>query len=163
MTVNVGENLREQYQSNKSVRAICDVFKTYTYGIHQIMTHSMEAHLLALGTPLIRSDVIAGFRSLEEVGIGKYVEGRHGWKSRFEFIDKVTTVIKLLDGENLSGLELETFEQSSLDSDESCSHVFMLRPDFSVEIRLPADLTEREALRLSKFVECLPLEGDSTL
>ena len=36
-------------------------------------------------------------------------------------------------------------------------HKFHLRPDLSVTIELPTDLTPQEAARMSRFIETLPL------
>ena len=43
------------------------------------------------------------------------------------------------------------------------THSFHLRPDVTLEIDLPADLTPREAQRIARFVEALPsdFDGDS--
>lgn len=116
----------------------------------------METYLIAEGTPLSHADVVSGFRALESVGVGKYVEGRRGWKSRFAFTEPVTAIVKLLDGETMTDSELETLELAASESSDSVHHTFVLRPDFLVAIELPTDVTEFEAKRLSKFIECLP-------
>ncbi len=38
----------------------------------------------------------------------------------------------------------------------SIKHIFRLREDFSVKMRLPADLTANEAFRLADFIKTLP-------
>jgi hypothetical protein len=38
----------------------------------------------------------------------------------------------------------------------SIKHIFRLREDFSVKMRLPADLTAGEAFRLADFIKTLP-------
>jgi len=40
------------------------------------------------------------------------------------------------------------------------THSFHLRPDLTLELDLPADLTAQEAARIARFVEALPF-GDS--
>ena len=39
-------------------------------------------------------------------------------------------------------------------------HTFRLRPDQSVTVELPADLTSQEAARMARFIETLPFQGD---
>ena len=41
------------------------------------------------------------------------------------------------------------------------SHSFHLRPDLTLEIDLPADLTPKEAQRIARFVEALPFDEDA--
>ena len=40
-------------------------------------------------------------------------------------------------------------------------HTFRLRPDQSVTVELPADLTSQEAARMARFIETLPFQGDT--
>ena len=93
------------------------------------------------------------------IGIGKYVEGRRGWKSRFELVDRVTVIAQLLQAGSLEDIDLDLLEIDEDDPlDESISHSFVLRPGLRVSFDLPADLTQREADRLAQFVGCLPME-----
>ena len=41
--------------------------------------------------------------------------------------------------------------------ESSLVHSFHLRPDFQVSVRLPLDLTEREAERIAMFIRSLPM------
>ncbi|MBP1862202.1 hypothetical protein [Rhizobium herbae] len=40
---------------------------------------------------------------------------------------------------------------------ETLQHSFHLRPDLQIKIELPVDLTEREAERLARFIQSLPV------
>ena len=40
------------------------------------------------------------------------------------------------------------------------THSFYLRPDVTLEIELPPDLTTREAIRIARFVRALPFDGE---
>jgi hypothetical protein len=160
MDQKVGVDLRLAYRTDPVVQAICDVLTSYQRGVYQIMTHRMMMHLKAEGHAYNRSQVIAGFRKLEVVGVGKYVEGRHGWKSRFELGDRVTVIVKLLEVENIEDIDFDLLEIDEDEPlDESISHSFILRPSLRVLLDLPADLTQREADRLAQFVGCLAMDS----
>ena len=48
-------------------------------------------------------------------------------------------------------------ESGSTDSNGDVSHPFRLRPEKTISLTLPTDLTPQEAQRLSDFVKTLPL------
>jgi hypothetical protein len=43
------------------------------------------------------------------------------------------------------------------------SHRFVLRPDFRVDVDLPADMTQAEARRLAAFITSLPFEDGEAM
>lgn len=160
MDQKVGVDLRLAYETDLVVHAICEVLTSYQRGIYQIMTHRMMMHLKAEGHAYTRSQVIAAFRKLEVVGIGRYVEGRRGWKSRFELLDRVTAIVQLLSAENIEDIDFDLLEIEEDESlDENVSHSFVLRAGLKVSFDLPADLTQREADRLAQFVGCLAMDS----
>lgn len=158
------KQLKAVYQEDPVVRAILDVMKTYVRGIYSIKTHMMERHLEAEGHEFRRPQIIGAFRKLEQVGIGKYVEGRRGWRSRFELEDRVTVIGKLLRQDQVGDIDLEALELEAEEDfpEETLTHSFQLRSGFKVLVELPTDLTQREADRLSQFFGCLALEEDQT-
>jgi hypothetical protein len=60
--------------------------------------------------------------------------------------------------EEVEQLEEETTELAG--EHEWITHSFHLRPDLTLELDLPADLTPQEATRIARFVEALPF-GES--
>lgn len=159
LTAKLGEQLRAAYEADEAVQAVCDVLCTYQRGLLQIMTHRLCMHLDNAGYDLKRSQVIAVLRTLEQIGLGKYIEGRHGWKSRFSFNDGVTVVANLLESDGIVTIE-EELDEEGAKSERIIEHTFNLRPDLIVSIELPADLSEFEAQRLSQFVGCLAFQPD---
>ena len=88
-------------------------------------------------------------KDLDKTGYGRFITGRKGYKSRFEW--------------SLDVLQYSSADPTELLVDEAIpeaiSHTFVLRKDYKVEIELPADMTEAEAKRLSMFIGSLPF-GD---
>lgn len=125
------------------------------------------------GFPVTKADVIRFFRKLEEAGCGKYVEGRRGHSSRFVWYVRMSDVGQAAQGskdtvEEIPEAELaEAVEEEGVrENDESYEeveddalmHEFVLRPDFSLRLKLPVNLKSSEAARISDWVRTLPFE-----
>lgn len=67
-----------------------------------------------------------------------------------QHIERIATAIDLLENPGLA-VEAASSEAGML------QHSFHLRPGFQVTIELPEDLTEREADRLARFIQSLPV------
>jgi len=89
-------------------------------------------------------------------GLGRFIRGRRGKQTdepqRHHLFPspRVAGEKKQTDEPQPSGVEFIT-------------HVFTLREGVQVQFPLPKDLTEREASRLSKFVETLPFGTEAHL
>jgi len=77
------EQLRQLRKSNGAARAFFD----YAASRERNRTETPIDRVLSIleqnGNEVGRSDLIHVFRRLEELGCGRYVEGRHGYPSRF--------------------------------------------------------------------------------
>lgn len=153
------DRLRECYATNNAVRAICNHMAARTKNQNETTTHRIQHHLENENQEFRRADLIAAFRALEEADCGRYVEGRRGWPSRFVWEVKSLLVAEVATGvadpaavEGDDDLDDETEENDVLE------HVFVLRPEMSISIELPSNLTASEANRLSQFVACLSFE-----
>jgi hypothetical protein len=125
-----------------------------------------------------RSDIIEGFKILEELGWGSFKSGRRGHQSRFEAniyrgtnissIGKLATDTLATDadddaneesGMKARGNSLSNNGRSSINEKEVPSlltHKYYLRENCSVNIELPIDLTATEAERLACHIKTLP-------
>lgn len=153
------EVLQIIYAKNPVVKAICDHFAGRSKNQNETALHRMIVHLQSDGHDFRRQDVIGAFRALEQAECGRYVEGRHGWKSRFVWSVKSLLISDASKGtESIASLEAEDEVDDVVVEDDLIEHVFWLRPDLSVTIELPSDLTPHEAYRLSQFVSALSFE-----
>lgn len=147
------EKLKSAYGASKAVKAICDEMASRGKNQNETKLQRILQLLWAKnGEDLKKSEVISGFRSLEEAGCGKYVEGRHGWPSRFVWEVKSLDVAGAAKGQR--PLE-ESTDEAETDL-EMIEHSFVLRPDLSISIELPDDLTRHESARLAAFLQALP-------
>ena len=152
------ERLRNAYTQNQVVRAICDHLALRDKNQNETKLHRILKHLANDGHDLKRSEVIAAFRSLEDVECGQYVEGRHGWPSRFVWEVPSLSVADAAKGRGK--LERDAVSPTTGEDDgDLIEHSFVLRPDLTVTLELPADITKAEASRLLLFVQALPFES----
>jgi len=105
-----------------------------------------------------RPEAIRVLRSLEDIGCGEFIEGRKGHPSRFAWTDDLTAVGRAARGEVTSVSPLEDEEEDDTDKKNlfEREHPLELRDDYIARVRVPADLTEREAERLATFIRSLP-------
>lgn len=148
--------LKDAYESNSTVKAICDHMSSRPKNWNETAVHRIMLYLEKDGFDFKRSEVIAAFRQLENSGCGKYVEGRHGWKSRFVWLVKSKHIVGTVEG-----VESQTYlveeDDESID-EEMIEHSYVLRQDMIISIELPADLSRNEAQRLSQFIDSLSFE-----
>jgi hypothetical protein len=151
--------LRRTYAANPAVKAVCDHLASRDRNQNETKLHRILMHLEQEGAEFRKAEVIAAFRALEAADCGKYVEGRHGWKSRFVWSVNSKHLAAVAAGADAAEAEHEEVEDSGGDgSSELLEHTYWLRPDVSVSIELPADITQREAYRLSQFIDSLSFE-----
>lgn len=116
-------------------------------------------------TKASRAEVISMFRSMENLGLGKFITGRRGAQSRFEW--SVSMVDAGLAATGKADQPITTLDNSEYDvededtGDELINHEFRLRDGINgtITIALPNDLTMAEARRLGLFISSLPIVG----
>jgi len=170
--------LQEMYRTNEVFRAIFEHFTVREKNSRSTKTDRMLKLLYDLGGTADRRAVIQFFRGLERAGCGRYVEGRRGHPSRFEWVVKLNSVGLVASGQQakvqplgeeefsfsldneyppIEGASPVAGERVPVSSNGDVSHPFRLRPDRTVSLVLPSDLTPQEAQRLADFVKTLPL------
>jgi hypothetical protein len=152
------DNLQQCYEANTAVRVICDHMADRANNQNETLLHRISLLLAQEGHEFKRSDLIAGFRRLEEAECGNYVEGRHGWKSRFVWSVKSKLVSGAAKGtETKADLVAEDADEEE-SAGEMIEHAYVLRPDLTISFELPTDLTVNEASRLAQFIGSLSFD-----
>ena len=156
------DKLKTAYVQNKTVQIVCDHMAARERNQNETKTERIFAKLVNEEVDIKKSEIIAAFRCLEEADCGKYVEGRHGWPSRFVWEVKSLFVAGAAKGEsNLVKQAIADTDQVEESDSEMLEHSFVLRPDLLINLDLPQDLTTSEAQRLALFITALPFERDS--
>lgn len=151
--------LREFYNENEHAKLILDDFAARTNNQRVTKVEQILSRLKLSDLP--RWAVVKVFRELGEFGFGRFVEGRHGHPSRFIWSSSSVDVGRAAAG--TAGIEIAPIPaEDDEEEDEGeevplVSHPFNLRPNLTVTIALPGDLTEKEAERLAGFLRTLPL------
>jgi len=150
--------LREYYQADQLARLILDYFARRERNSRVTKLDRLQ-NLLDGEHEFSRGDLVAFFRRLQEIGCGTFVPGRHGHPSRFEWTADLITVGQVASGESdrvsddVSGGDDEA---NGGDDVDFLDHPFNLRPNLRVHVKLPGDLSVKEAERLADFVKSLP-------
>lgn len=154
------EGLRRLYTENPAVKAICDEMSTRERNQTETKLKRILARLGKNGTDIRRHEAIAAFRLLEDCGCGQYIEGRHGWPSRFVWSVGSIAACQVAQGSNADIKSLpEADEEEEVDAElDTVTHVLRLREDFDLELQLPTDFSRREARRVVNFVNALPID-----
>lgn len=101
--------LRQLYREKAVARAFFDHAARRARDQSETKVSRIQALLRAEGGDFSRHDIIELFRNLEEQGCGQFVEGRHGWPSRFVWSTGMTSVGRAAVGRS------EAVEQISRD------------------------------------------------
>lgn len=152
--------LRQAYVTDAGVKSICDEMARRERNQTETKLARILGRLSNNGSEIRKNAAIAAFRKLESCGCGQYVEGRRGWPSRFVWSVGSLSACQIAQGANaiVEALpELNTDEEIAAEVD-TITHSHRLRDDFSVELQLPSDLTQREAQRLGSFIASLPID-----
>lgn len=166
--------LRHLYAVNPSARFLLDHAATRR---NHVRTMSVDTLIETLrresGVVVGRSELIDALRHLERCGVGQFKVGRRGQPSRFEWDVDIGTVGRAAVGSRDEEHEPRIVERAPIgseggnttpqSSDQAIHHTYQLRPNFVVSIDLPANLTSREAGRISDFVKTLPFDDGGSI
>jgi hypothetical protein len=95
--------LRAAYHAEPSVRLLIDHFGSRQRNQTVSPVDTLERALDAAGTPLTRNLVIEGLRRLDDLGVGRFIPGRKGHPTRFEWKVKSLQIRKFANGDQGSG------------------------------------------------------------
>jgi len=112
------------------------------------------------GTGLKRAYLVLSIKELARLGFGKFIVGRRTQKSRMIWEVDLCDVGICAQG-GLVDFETNRVgepEGSPSSTPEDITHVFHLRPDLRISLKLPSNLTSLEAKRLADFILSLPFE-----
>jgi hypothetical protein len=159
--------IRQLYATDATARTILDEFASFR---HNRTTTALEQLLFRLtnaGKPVPKSEAIDVLRKLDELGCGDFITGRKGHPTRFAWRYPLSAIGKAAAAADPKlPEEIKRLDDAEDDSPEPLPaeselivHSYQLRTGYKVQLELPADLTEREAWRLSEFLKTLPFDA----
>lgn len=169
------ETLQQAYQDDAVMAQVMNAFGKYKNAMREVAVDRIWDRI---GRGAVRrSDIVAALKQLQELGFGSYTKGAHGYASRFGFARsqgplRLSMLARgIAEEEDLPDdfySEVEERKPSELDppgidfagDEESVTHRFLLRQDLEVAFSLPADLTFKEAKRLSLWLKSIPFDSD---
>jgi len=163
--------LKKLFVSNKTSSIAFEIFKDREKDSKETKLERLEDLIRFQGGSPSRVDIVSLLKGLQEAGCGRFIVGRRGAASRFEWSVSLRSVGRAAtsgSGE-VSQIDLDADERDgdddSMDEADNASitHTFALRPEYRVKLRLPTDLTAREAKRLADFLRTLPFDDHENL
>jgi hypothetical protein len=153
------KSLRKLYDDDAAARAMLDHFANRERNRRCTPVRVIQRNVEREGNQVSRPDVVRVFRKLEELELGRFVSGRRGRHSRFEWRVALGSVGQYASQER-DDLEpvAEVGEQGDDAEDELLQHRYQLRRDLAITLELPRDLTPSEAQRLARVIETLPFD-----
>jgi hypothetical protein len=102
------------------------------------------------------------FKGIDKLGLGKFIVGRRTHPSRLQWQYTLPSIAAVATG------EADAFEpvgRNSLPGRDAASqlieYVFQLRRDLKIKLSLPADFSQQDIVRLTAFLQTLPLSNDN--
>lgn len=161
--------IKKLYNKDECAKAILDHASSRTKNSSKTSVDRLTWKISRNGANFSRRDVIDVLKQLENFNCGKFVVGRRGAPSRFEWDVEMIGLGNAARGMETKIVRLNEGEKHTDDHDEEedvppmIEHRYTLRPDLPVTLSLPANLTEKEAARLSEFIKTLPFGSSDSL
>lgn len=158
--------LRKLFVSNKASSIAFKIFMSREKDSKETKLERLEDLIRNEGGNPSRVDIVSLFKGLQEANCGRFIVGRRGAPSRFEWSVSLRSVglAATSASECVSQIDADADEEDADhelgdDGDDvSITHAFVLRPKYRVKLTLPADMTTREAIRLADFLRTLPFD-----
>lgn len=158
------KGLRKLYSTDTCAKSLMDYAASRAKNSKESKVDRLLTHLSEGDVSFSRRDLILTLKSLERLGVGRFVIGRRGQPSRFQWSVAMIGAGKAAKGEEdvvIEGVdEVDTIEEDESGDVQNGSirHVYKLRQHYGVVFDLPVDLSEKEASRLADFIKTLPFE-----
>ena len=141
--------------------------------LREAVAYARDHYDATFDTNKLRASLFAIFGHLESEGMGDYKQGRKGHKTRFlSLASSASELVAALEGEApLDAREAAGQGESGFRKGlgpaiglgpgrlpQTIDHRFVLRPELTLSLPLPGDLSRGEAARLARFIEALPFD-----
>ena len=148
---NFRDKLQNLYGADKTASAFFDWISSRGKG-----SRETKAHIAADRTNREYSEIVELFREFDDLGLGTFVVGRRGAKTRFDWKYDVKSLARIATGEADEAEDVPEDAQEDDEGEDMLEHSFNLRPELTVILRLPENFTTGEAERLSGWIRSLP-------
>lgn len=154
------KELSQRYSSDSNLKLLVDWLAT-----KQNDSRILKARVAAYRTERSEPEMREVFKIFRDLGLGTYITGRKGGETRFVFdYSSRSLQSSAKQGKPVQPIDDRAAEYDAKDEEQEVSqddlleHSFNLRSDFVVRLILPRDFTSKEAIRLSTFINSLPLD-----
>lgn len=141
--------LREKYKADPLFRTLADFLASQATDESYLSVPQLCERMAQAGVAVRRTDIIRALQSLSGE-CGRFIVGRKGYDSRFDFHAPSTMIGKIASGQES--------KRAMVEPPRMLAHKFRLRADLEISFELPADLSKREVARISEFLKTLPFD-----
>ncbi|MEQ9379611.1 MAG: hypothetical protein RJP95_02020 [Pirellulales bacterium] len=153
------DSLRARFGGSDRALVVVSTFTALESDDTQVTVDAIEQEIRHRGGHILRRHITEVLRFLERQGMGQFVVGRRGHRSRFVSSESLCELAK--EALCCTSPEGESREADTTGELEVVLHKFVLRPGFEISLELPTDFSKREAERLIAFIRLLPFGFDS--
>jgi hypothetical protein len=161
----ITERAKREIQRYYADPAEVESKKLLDWAAKQRFTKESTVAQIEDGAKLSRAFVVLAMKDLDRLGFGKFVVGRRGNQSRMIWNVSLGDLGRCAQGQVVEFENPELSESNSgspeLAKPGEFLHLYQLRPDLKISIRLPSDLTPGEAKRVADFILSLSFEGSA--
>jgi len=161
MTSSILTQLQALYSESEVTKAFFGILARRTNDAKETRVNRTAKLLEAESVAVTHREITRIMNRLGELGLGRYIPGRHSSPSRFEWSTSAKAAANAAIGQT-SDLDLslppgpEVFEEEDQEVG-TLEHRFFLRPELQVVIELPVDFSPQEADRLAAYIKTLPI------
>ncbi len=149
-------SLREHLKENASAHAISD----FLYRSQETYQTS-SVSFVADETSVDYQEVLHFFRLLDDKFFGSFIVGRKGNDSRINWTYDHNSIGAFILGKSTELKKVSpnaiSYDGGSQSSDD-ITHTFHLRPNYKLDILLPADFDRQDLSRLYKWLDTIPFD-----
>lgn len=134
--------------------------------VSETTVEKFEKLLADQGLDIPRWSLIAGLKGMDSIDFGRFIVGRRNHLSRFRWNESPAKAFEIVmnnegeshqNGERNEDVGVAGQKADHLTHADFFVHKFLLRPDFEASVKLPLDFSQKEAARLAKFLETIPM------
>ena len=176
------DQLRDLYRSNPVAMTLLDCLGRRRRDTAELKIEHAIQILANESVTASRGQLFRVLKTLEELGFGQVILGRGSCKTRIAWTyspkgigraavgnqEDIPELLKVPEGCESGGdatnqhIGIPSVKATANEEVEFIPHELQLRPDLSIQLELPLDMTPGESQRLALFVQALPFEDLQT-
>ncbi len=150
------EGIRNLYDEDDAVRTLLNYITGKHGNVPITSIEELNSILHEKGIHREHPEQVKLLQKLADLGCGVYRNGRRTQPTRIMWNSQIQQIQPVLQEDTKEPLENRNLTYIKDTKGSVLTHTYPLRPDLSIELTLPENLTQVEASRLARHIETLP-------